>query len=188
MWAGSRGLADLETGRALNRTTTLDIASVSKQFTAAAVLLLEQDGRLSLADHLSDWLTGLPAWSQEVTLTELMHHTSGIPDYTHLLLNAGAELTDRTTQQDAVDAIAEADLDFPPGSRFAYSNSNYVLLAEVVQRAARTSLPEFLTARIFTPARLSMVLDPFGASPDNTSENSARPYVRDPVTDDWRPA
>jgi CubicO group peptidase (beta-lactamase class C family) len=189
VWAGARGTADLATGRALDTDTTLDIGSVSKQFTAVAVLLLEQDGRLSLDDPLADWVPDLPRWSRDVTLTHLVHHTSGIPDYTHLLLNSGADLADPTTQLDAVDAIAGVEtLDHPPGDRFAYSNSNYVLLAEVVQRAGGTSLPDFLRSRVFEPSGLAMVLDPFGASPDNSDEASARPYVRDPVTQEWQVA
>jgi CubicO group peptidase (beta-lactamase class C family) len=101
VWAGARGLADLATGRALTPSTTLDVASVSKQFTATAVLLLAQEGRLALDDPLSRWVPGLPAWSNEVTLDHLMHHTSAIPDYLLLVKASGHELSERTTQQQA---------------------------------------------------------------------------------------
>src|SRR5215213_4328119 len=122
VWAAARGTADLATSRPLDPDTTLDIASVSKQFTAAAVLLLEQDGRLSLDDPLDDWVPGLPPWARQVTLDDLVHHTSGIPDYTSLLANAGAAATDATTQADAIAAIAGVEiLDPPAGTRFAYS-------------------------------------------------------------------
>jgi CubicO group peptidase (beta-lactamase class C family) len=188
VWAGARGMADLSTGRALTTGTTFDIASVSKQFTATAVLLLEQDGRLGLDDPLSRWVTGLPAWSSQVTLEHLMHHTSGIPDYTRLLSSEGAVITDRTTQEQAVSAIARRPtLDGLPGRRFEYSNSNYVLLAEVVRAAAQQSLPEFARSRIFEPLRLDMVIDPHGASPDESSTASARAHVRDPSTGRWGP-
>jgi CubicO group peptidase (beta-lactamase class C family) len=188
VWAAALGTADVASGRALDGSTTFDIASVSKQFTATAVLLLLQDGRLTLDDALADWLPGLPEWSREVTLGHLVHHTSGIPDYTPLLLNAGFELTDPTTQQDAIAAIAERPhTNFPPGSRFTYSNSNYVLLAEVVQRASGQPLPEFAGDRIFEPLGLDMAIDPSGADPDNPDGSSARPYLRDPVTGDWQP-
>jgi CubicO group peptidase (beta-lactamase class C family) len=185
VWAGARGAADLDSGRALDESTTFDIGSVSKQFTATAVLLLVQDGRLTLDDPLARWVPGLPGWSQEVTIDQLLHHTSGIPDYTKLLLDAGFQLTDQATQGDAIAALAGVDLTSPPGSRFAYSNSNYVLLAEVVQAAAGQSLPEFARGRIFEPLDLDMRIDPSGASPDNADESSARPYVRAPAGGAW---
>jgi CubicO group peptidase (beta-lactamase class C family) len=187
-WAGARGTGDLDSGRALDETTTFDIASVSKQFTATAVLLLAQDGRLTLDDPLADWVPGLPEWSHDVTLGQLVHHRTGIPDYTSLLLNAGFDLTDPATQQDALAALAERPVtDYLPGTRFTYSNSNYVLLAEVVHRASGQPLPDFARDRIFEPLGLEMAIDPSGADPDKSDASSARPYVRDPVTEEWQP-
>jgi CubicO group peptidase (beta-lactamase class C family) len=181
-------MADLESGRAIDEATSFDIASVSKQFTATAVLLLAQDGSLALDDPLAAWVPGLPAWSGEVTIDHLLHHTSGIPDYTPLLLDAGFELTDPTGQADALAVLSDRpELDFPPGARFAYSNSNYVLLAEAVHRASGQPLPEFAQDRMFAPLDLDMAIDPSGADPTNPDQSSARPYVREPVSGEWRP-
>jgi CubicO group peptidase (beta-lactamase class C family) len=189
VWAGARGLADVAAGRPIETSTTFDIASVSKQFTATAVLLLAQDDRLSLNDPLSGWVADLPPWSDGVTVAQLIHHNSGIPDYTELLVNAGMAVTDRTTQRDAIEAVAAVpEPRFPPGLRFEYSSSNYVLLAQVVQQAGQQELPDFARERIFEPLDLRMTADPFGSSPDNTSESSARSYLRGPTNDRWEPA
>ena len=81
VWQGSRGLADLESHTAITSETSFDIASISKQFTAIGVLLLEQAGQLSTSDPLSEHVPGMPGWADRVTLAQLMHHSSGIPDY-----------------------------------------------------------------------------------------------------------
>ncbi|MEV6595527.1 serine hydrolase domain-containing protein [Actinoplanes sp. NPDC051346] len=161
VWAGARGTADLASGTALNTDSVFDIASVSKQFTATAVLLLAQDGKLALTDSVATHLTGLPAWARRVTVGDLMRHTSGIPDYTALLLAAGHTLEERTTQRQAVKAIGTAPKSrFGPVGEFAYSNSNYVLLAEIVEAASGRALPAFLAARVFQPLDLPMAMDP----------------------------
>ena len=162
IWAGARGLANLDTGEALTSNSVFDMASVSKQFTATAVLLLEQDGELSLDDSLADWVDDLPADADEISLADLMHHTSGIADYTNLL---DAELSETTTQQDAVDAIAKLP-QLRDGDGFSYSNSNYVLLAEVVEAASGMPLAEFLDERVFGPLELDMRLEPVYDGPN----------------------
>ena len=161
MWTGARGVADISTGAKITPDTVFDIASVSKQFTATAILLLAGAGKLALDDKLSTHVTGLPAWADTVTVSQLMHHTSGIPDYTGLLEAEGYQVSDRTTQAQALQALTTVTtLDFPPGTRFEYSNSNYMLLGEILQRVSGMPLPEFLKAEIFQPLDLAMVLEP----------------------------
>ena len=161
VWADAVGVADLDSETAITTDTAFDIASVSKQFTATAALLLAGAGELSPEDALSDHVPGLPAWSRTVTIDQLIHQTSGIPDYVGLLYDAGYEDGDRTTNADALNAIAEvADLEFEPGTQWDYSNSNYLLLGQVVEAASGQSLSDFLDAEIFTPLGLDMVLDP----------------------------
>jgi CubicO group peptidase (beta-lactamase class C family) len=95
-----------------------------------------------------------------------MHHTSGIPDYQRLLEDQGFELTERTTQQQTVEALAGVrDLDFSPGSDWTYSNSNYVLLAEVVRRVSGQPLGQYLRTEIFEPLSLDMVVQPNATVP-----------------------
>ena len=146
------GLADLERGVPLTTDSVFDIGSTSKQFTAACALLLEQDGALSLEDPVRKYVDELPALCDGVRLRHLMLHTSGLPDYIGLLLAAGAATQDRTTTDDALDALAEIDeLQFAVGSRWAYSNSNYLLLSVVVERVSGLPLAEFARTRIFEP-------------------------------------
>ncbi|MCW6005926.1 beta-lactamase family protein [Micromonospora sp. CPCC 205371] len=173
VWTGTRGVANLETKAPLTADTVFDIGSVSKQFTATAVLLLAGSGALALKDPVSDHVDGLPAWARQVSVDELIHHTSGIPDYVALLEAQGHALTERTTQDQAVRAIAGTKaLRFRPGSRFEYSNSNYLLLAEVVRHASGESLPQFLRERVFAPLRLAMTMDPVTPIPGKATSYS----------------
>jgi CubicO group peptidase (beta-lactamase class C family) len=148
------GQADLERAVPLQTDSVLDIGSTSKQFTAASVLLLEQDGALALGDRVNKHVRELPRCGDDVTLRHLMLHTSGIPDYIGLMLAGDAphQLEDRTTAEDALDALGRVEkLDFPAGSKWAYSNSNYFLLAAVVERASGLPLATFAQKRIFEP-------------------------------------
>lgn len=164
VWTGVRGLADTASGKRITPDTMFDVGSVSKQFTAAAVLLLADAGKLTLSDPLSRHLPELPAWAATVTIAELVHQTSGIPEYEGLLVRQGFAVTDRTTQEQALRAVAAVpQLNFKPGSDFRYSDSNYLLLAEIARRVSGEPLPQFLSAEIFGPLGLGMVMDPVGA-------------------------
>src|SRR5258708_5809023 len=166
-WTGVRGLANLAAGAQITTDTVFDIASVSKQFTATAILLLVEAGKLTLGDALSQYVPHLPAWSHKITVAERMHHTSGIPDYVGLLQEQGYQFSDRTTQAEALQALVGAtELEFKPGSHYEYSNSNYLLLGEIVRRVSGQSLPEYLSAQIFKPLDLAMVLDPTARIPN----------------------
>ncbi len=180
VWSGTRGLADLESGAELTTDSAFDIASVSKQFTATAILLLVDDGKLSLDDSLASHVPGLPEWAETVTVEQLMHQTSGIPDYIGLLEDAGYDYTDRTTQEQAVQVLAKVpELQFEPGSQFDYSNSNYLLLADIVQRVSGQPLPAFLSAQVFKPLDLAMTMDP------RVLPDSAQPYEYDDSTGEY---
>lgn len=167
IWSGVRGIADLASGAKITTDTVFDIASVSKQFTATAILLLVEAGKLTLDDPISQYVPELPDWAQTVTVEQLMHQTSGIPDYVALLAARGYQVSDRTIEAEARQALAAApELQFKPGTRFDYSNSNYLLLGEIVHRASGQPLPEFLSAEIFQPLGLAMVVDPVGKVPN----------------------
>lgn len=173
-WVGARGVADIATGAEITRGTAFDIASVSKQFTATAILLLADRGQLALDDTLATHVAGLPPWATAVTVGQLMHQTSGIPDYIERLEDDGYALTDRTTNADVLRELATlTELNFEPGTAFEYSNSNYVLLAEIVERVTGQPLSAFLSARIFWPLELAMVLDPADPVP-----GAAVPYTQ----------
>ena len=160
VWQGSRGLADLESHTAITSATSFDIASISKQFIATGVLLLEQAGQLSTSDPLSEHVPGMPGWADRVTLAQLMHHSSGIPEYFGELGPKGWQNA-TLNKQDALAKISAAKkLRFQPGTKWEYSNSNYLLLGVVIERVSGQPLETFLRKRIFEPLQLRMVADP----------------------------
>ena len=161
LWTGARGLADVERAEPITETTAFDIASVSKQFTAIAVLRLAQDGELALTDPVSRHLPALPSWARSVTLDDLLHHTSGIPDYTDLLIEGGTGLDEASDQADAIAAITSVT-EIETTGEFAYSNSNYVLLAEVVAAVAGADLAATLESSVFGDANLRVEPAPYG--------------------------
>ena len=184
VWAGARGVADLASGSELTTGTVFDIGSVSKQFTAAAVLLLADGGDLSIGDTVSEHLSGLPAWAGQVTIAQLIHHTSGVPDFGALLARRGHAVSQRVTQAQIMRVLAATPaLGFTPGARFEYSNSNYLLLAEIVRGVSGIALPRLLQERVFDPLGLDMVLDPDGMIPGkavsyrNATDNSGPQVV-----------
>ena len=165
VWAGARGIADLSTGAEVTTETRFDMASVAKQFTATAILMLQREGKLSLSDPIGRYIDRLPAWGSTVTLDQLMHHTSRVRDYWVALDDDGLGFSDAVSHEYTLDAIRRMTrLSDTVG--YEYSNSNYVLLAEVVQRVSGIPMPQFLDERIFAPLGLDMVLSPGLVAPD----------------------
>lgn len=156
VWHGQSGLADVDAGVSIDAQTRFDIASVSKQFTGLTVLRLVEAGELELDEVVAAHLGGMPSWAESVTIADLLHHTSGIPDYTGLLLDAGFSLDDTSTQQDALDVIAETELEFEPGDEFSYSNSNYVLLASIVEAVTGEPFADVLAREALGEADLRL--------------------------------
>jgi CubicO group peptidase (beta-lactamase class C family) len=146
------GLANLDWAVPIGTSTVFDIASVSKQFTATAVALLEMDGVLSLDDNVRRWVPELPDYGATITLRHLLNHTSGLRDYLTLLNLAGFDFANVFDEEDGVRLIVRQRApNFEPGSEHLYSNSGYLLLANIVRRASGMSLREFLQARVFEP-------------------------------------
>jgi CubicO group peptidase (beta-lactamase class C family) len=147
------GLASIEHGVPIDpKKTVFDIGSTSKQITAASILLLAQDGKLSLDDEVRKHVPELPDYGTPVTIRHLLHHTSGIRDYINLMAMGGINFEDWTTGADALAAIArQKALDFKPGSEHSYSNSGYFLLSQIVERVSGKKMREFAQERIFGP-------------------------------------
>ena len=151
-YARGYGMADLERGVPITPATLFDLGSTSKQFTAASIALLVADGKLSFQDAVRKYLPEIPDYGATITLDHLVRHTSGIRDYAGLLSLAGWKLEDVTTDDDAIQIIArQRALNFPPGTKWDYSNSGFFLLSIVVQRVTGKNLAEFAKERIFTP-------------------------------------
>lgn len=132
--------------------TTFHVASVSKQFTAFAIYLLQADSKLSIKDDVRKYVPELHDFGRPIRIADLLHHTSGLRDQWSLLALAGRRLEDTIAQDDVLRAIfAQRELNFPTGSRFGYSNSNYTLLALVVERVSGQSFARFMAKRVFEP-------------------------------------
>ena len=145
----SYGLADLETGTPTTPETNYRLASVTKQFTAASILLLAEDGRLTLDDRGRTWLPSLPKAAETVTIRHLLTHTSGLIDYEDVIPESfAAQLHDA----DVLRLLETQDRTyFRPGTGYRYSNSGYALLALIVQHASGKTFAKFLRERIFQP-------------------------------------
>jgi len=143
----SYGLADLRTKEKIDSATRFLLASVSKQFTAMAIMMLKEEGRLSYENPLYQYFPEIPSNWRPITIRHLLTHTSGIPDR-FWLIGYG----EKYTNQDVLNRlIKNRALDFKPGTRFKYSNSGYNILALIVEKITGTSFPEFLQERIFDP-------------------------------------
>jgi CubicO group peptidase (beta-lactamase class C family) len=153
IYSGAAGMADLEHNVPLTTKSVFDIASMSKQFTAMAVVLLQEDGRLSLDDKIQKFVPKVHTAGKKVTIRQLLQHTSGIRDYLDLMELAGKNPDNSVvTQADVLGIIsAQQHLNFDPGDAFRYENTSYALMATLVQRVSGKSLREFAAERIFEP-------------------------------------
>ena len=143
------GLSDLEHGVEAGPATNYRLASVTKQFTASAILLLAEDGRLSLDDRVRKWLPSLPASDDAITLRHLLTHASGLIDYEDVMPDT---VTEQLRDADVLRLLeGQARTYFTPGTDYRYSNSGYSLLALVVERASGMRFQDFLRERIFLP-------------------------------------
>ena len=152
IYAHGYGRAVIEWGVPIDPGTVFELASMSKQFTAFTILTLERDGKLALDDDVRRWIPELPRYGKPITLSHLLHHTSGIRDYDPLLVYRGTRYHDVATNGDVLDMLSrQKGLNFPTGTRWQYSNSNYVLLAIVAERVTGQALRDVLRQRIFEP-------------------------------------
>lgn len=146
------GMSNLEYDVPITPQSIFHVASMSKEFTALSIVLLAQRGQLSLDDDVRKYIPELPDYGTRISLRHLLHHTSGIRDQWSLLDLAGWRDDDPITMQDILDIVArQKELNFAPGSQYAYSNSGFTLLAEVVKRASGKTLREFAQENIFAP-------------------------------------
>lgn len=149
------GLANLDYEIPIHKATSFHIASVSKQFTAFAILLLEDEGKLSLEDDIRIYLPEMHEFEHKVTISHLLNHTSGLKDKYNLLRLSGWTLDDVITNKQVLEIIFNQEtLNFKPNENHMYSNANYALLAEIVARVSKMSFAEFTQKRIFEPLQM----------------------------------
>ena len=149
------GYANLDYDIPITPQTVFDVGSVTKQFTAASLSMLALEGKLSLDDDVRKWLPELPEYDWPITLRHMLHHTSGFRDYLNLFPLAGRGDYYPISHPQILTMMArQRALIFSPGEQYEYSNSAYMLLAQVVERAGGQSLGEMARERIFAPLEM----------------------------------
>jgi len=150
------GMANLEHDIPISGDTVFRMASVSKQFTAACVAILAEQGKLSVTDDIRKYIPEMPEFDTPVEVQHLLHHTSGYRDYLNLQGLAGLEGKYYYSAADTLDMLArQKNLNFDPGTDYLYSNSGYFLLGEIVARLSGKTLNEFATEQLFEPIGMS---------------------------------
>lgn len=159
------GLSNVEAKETIRPDTVFDLASVSKQFTAMAIMILAERGKLSLDDPLTKFFPEFPAYAQKVTVRHILNHTSGLPDYMEAFMTTGKIDKDwkaggfEPTSADTVRILSEQkDARFAPGEKWEYSNSGYVVLGQIVGKASGKPLPQFLKENVFQPLGMNNTL------------------------------
>ena len=152
LFAKGYGMANLEYDIPIEPQTIFHMASISKQFTAFAVVLLAKQGKLELDDDIHKYLSWFPDLKEKITIRNLLNHTSGIRDQWQLLAISGTRLDDVITQEHIIKILSKQQaLNFKPGEQYSYSNSGFTMLAEIVRSVTGQSLRQFTDSAIFKP-------------------------------------
>lgn len=177
------GSANLEYDIPVTPSTIFHVASVSKQFTAFAILLLAEKGKLSIDDDIRKYIPEVPDFGKKITLRHLVTHTSGMRDQWNLLAMAGWRMDDVITKEHVLSLVSrQKELNFEPGEEFMYCNTGFTLLAEVVTRVSGQSFAEFTEANIFKPLNMTNTL--FYDDHEKIVKNRAYSYYTDNSTED----
>jgi CubicO group peptidase (beta-lactamase class C family) len=147
--AAGYGMANVELGVATKPESIFQTGSVGKQFTATAVMMLVEEGKIGLDDKISKYFAGAPAAWKDITVRHLLSHTSGIPDYTSEKTGGAINMRTDYTEEELVKKISGLPLDFPPGEKWSYSNSGYLLLGVLIHNVTGQFYGDFLQHRIF---------------------------------------
>jgi CubicO group peptidase (beta-lactamase class C family) len=172
VWHTAFGLADVETHRAITPVTQFELGSVTKQFTAMAIMILYEHGKIKFDDTLDKYCPEFPAYARSIRIRDLLHHVSGLPDYEKLTVGTigdnffrsskGPPAEHEFTSAEVLRTLGrQPKLEFSPGSRFEYSNSGYEVLGQIVERVSGKRYAEFLKEKIFDSLGMqdTLVLD-----------------------------
>lgn len=165
------GLADLESKASVTTDTIFQIQSVTKQFTAAGIMLLVEEEKIGLDDPVSQYLENTPPAWQAIKVHHLLGQTSGLKDFIN---DSTGNLKFDATDQQILEDTADRPLDFPPGEAWAYSNTNYHLLAMIIRKVSGKWYGDFLSERIFTPLGMTRTAV---MRPDETLPDQAKGYL-----------
>ena len=171
-WQAAFGLANLETHRPITLDTQFELASMTKQFTAMAIMILSEQGKLKFDDTLDKYCPEFPPYARTIHIRDLLHHVSGLPDYEELMVGKIGDNFFRSSKSPpAAHEFTSAEvlktlswqpkLKFVPGSGFEYSNSGYEVLGQIIERVSGKRYAEFLREQIFDPLGMhdTLVLD-----------------------------
>lgn len=177
----SFGFADYKTGRKINHNTVFELASVSKQFTAMGIVLLEKQGKLKYEDKLELYIPELSSY-KGVTIQHLLHHTSGLPDYMNLF-EANWDKSKIAVNQDVINVFQQLKpkADFEANEKWEYSNTGYLLLATIIERVSKKSFADFLKENIFDPLKMKNSLVYRSRYRPQPMTNYAKGYILDSV-------
>lgn len=171
------GLANLELNVPATAQSVYRIGSVSKQFTAAAILLLAEDGKLSLDDPLTQFLPEYPTQGHEITVRQLLQHTSGIKSFTDLP-SYRPSWHQPVTHEEIINRFKDEPFHFAPNEKFKYCNSGYYLLGVIIEKASGQTYEEFLEERVFSPLELdATVYDRHGRIIPNRASGYGKAWV-----------
>jgi len=177
----SIGMANLEYDIPISSSTVFHVASVSKQFTIFSILLLEQEGKLSIDDDIRKYFPEMADYGDTIRLRHLANHTSGIRDIFDLTNLVGIRNEDMISNDQTIKLItSQKGLNFKPGEKYEYCNSGYILLAEIVKRVSGLTFSEFTSSRIFKP--LKMTNSQFLDFPELIIKNKAYSYFKQDTT------
>ena len=151
VFRGAVGMANLELRVPLEPDMVFEIGSITKQFTAAAILLLAEEGKLSIEDPITRHLPDYPAYGDDITIEHLLTHTSGIVSYTGIPGYMPLEVRHDRTPAEMLDVFKDLPVEFAPGERYAYNNSGYVLLGAIIEAVSGMTYPAFVQTRFFDP-------------------------------------
>jgi CubicO group peptidase (beta-lactamase class C family) len=156
------GMADLELGVPLAPDMVFELGSITKQFTAAAILMLAEEGKLSLDDPITKHLPDYPSYGDSITIEHLLTHTSGIVSYTDIPGYMASSVQQDVSPAELISVFKDLPVQFAPGERWAYNNSGYILLGAIVESASGMRYEDFVQQRIFDP--LGMKHSYYGSS------------------------
>jgi CubicO group peptidase (beta-lactamase class C family) len=152
------GLANVELDVPMREEMVFNIGSVTKQFTAVVVLQLVEQGKLSLGDEITKYLPDYPAGGQKITVEHLLTHTAGIPGSAPEAMTSLQGRKDLVGLQEVINTFKNRPLDFPPGTKWSYSNNGYMLLGAIIEKVSGLSYPAYLEKNIFKPAGMTHTL------------------------------
>jgi CubicO group peptidase (beta-lactamase class C family) len=176
LFMGNYGAANLDNRTSVTDKTIFDLASVSKQFTGMAISLLEQEGKISRNDKIIKYIPELPQIMNDITIDQLLHHTSGIRDWPVLFGLKGRQMDEQITMEQIFDLLKKQEgLNFSPGSSYLYSNSNYNLLVKIIEAVTDTTINCWMHANIFNPIGMNNTF--YIEDINETIKNEAKSYA-----------